>query len=159
MIALALVVAACGSGSSTGAGSPTPSPPLCSTMQGTMLEVCLRTRPAPPRARAEITWILDVRNGGSATVGLRFASGQSGNVQLLRNDGSEAYRWGRGKSFTQALRSETLEAGRSRSYELSDDADSFVRDPGSYQLRATLEATVEGVERPPPPITGALVVA
>lgn len=96
---------------------------------------------------APVTWLLVVTNGRQDPVTLRFRNGQQGDVVLTTGDGTEAYRWSDGRSFTEALVERPLDAGASIAFELAEEE--LVVEPGSYQLRATVpsEPEVPPVER------------
>ena len=63
-----------------------------------------------------VRFVLQVTNTGPAPVTLDFTSGQSFDFVVTR-DGGEVWRWSADRGFTQALRSETLAPGETRTYD------------------------------------------
>lgn len=112
----------------------------------------LRFSPAsePLAINTAVWWVFELTNTTGAALDLTFPSGQMGDVALSR-DGSEVYRWSIDKSFLQAVQVVTLQSGKSTTFVLSDP---LTLSPGSYQVSATVAATVgpEGSGTTPPTI-------
>lgn len=89
-----------------------------------------------------VWWVFEVANVGDTPLDLTFSSGQMGEVVLSQN-GAEKYRWGAGKVFVENASVDTLEAGKSITFVLSDTLQVAA---GRYDLTATVTATV-GPER------------
>lgn len=99
-LALAAVVACAAAGASSADGG---SGPLVSSLQ-------------VETSADSVRFVLQVTNASAAPVGLEFSSGQSFDFVVSR-DGAELWRWSADRMFTQALRSETLAPGETRTYE------------------------------------------
>jgi hypothetical protein len=97
----------------------------------------------PLQTGKQVTWTLEVSNGGPDAATLGFRSGKDGDVALLR-DGREAYRWSSTRYFTQAMRQERLEPGERKTFPLEDKG--FSAEAGDYELVAELDS-----EPAPPP--------
>lgn len=69
-------------------------------------------------AADSVRFVLQVTNASEAPVRLEFPSGQSFDFVVTRG-GAELWRWSADYVFTQALRSETLGPGETRTYEAS----------------------------------------
>jgi hypothetical protein len=97
-----------------------------------------------------ITFVLVAQNAGGEPARLTFPSGQPYDLVVVR-DGAEVWRWSAGRSFTQAVREETLGAGGQRIERIvwpaTDGAGQPVP-PGAYEARATL-ATSPPLDTPP----------
>ena len=144
-----LAMAGCGNGADRGTGPNTTEPTSEPTYTPTSGATPPPTRPEPGagglsltvrhgepvRARAPVTWTLEVRNAGTAPVTLVFSSGQRGDV-VLAQDGRERYRWSRGRAFTQVFGEMPLAPGQAQSFELREE--SLVVEPGRYELVASL---------------------
>jgi hypothetical protein len=65
-----------------------------------------------------VSFVLQVTNAGPAPVALTFPTGQSFDFAVSR-DGREVWRWSADRSFTQAVREESIAAGETRRYEAS----------------------------------------
>jgi hypothetical protein len=63
-----------------------------------------------------VRFLLQVTNAGTQPVDLTFPSGQSFDFVVLQN-GRELWRWSADRIFTQAIRTETLPPGDTRSYD------------------------------------------
>lgn len=100
LLALTGIAACAVSVPASGGGS---SGPLVSSLQ-------VETRPDSVR------FVLQVTNTGPSPVTLEFPNGQSFDFVVTR-DGREAWRWSADRMFTQALRSETLAPGETRTYD------------------------------------------
>lgn len=100
LLALAVVmVPACAVGAYGGGGSGA----LVSSLQ---------VEPFPDSVR----FSLQVTNTGSQPVTLQFPSGQSFDFVVSRG-GAELWRWSADRMFTQAVRTETLAPGETRSFD------------------------------------------
>lgn len=129
--------------------------------------------PDPPRAGRPVTWSLTVRNEGVEAVTLTFSSGKSGDVILRpgssgtprapgssgtprapggKTGSTEAYRWSRGRFFTEAVRREVVRPNRDKVYRL--DEPKLPVEPGRYELVASLAA-----EPAPEPVRRTINVA
>ena len=88
-----------------------------------------------------VTFALTVTNAGDDPRELTFRSGLDADFAVSR-DGEECWRWSDGRMFTQALRTETVAPGESRTYtETWEPPES-----GTYTAVAslnTMETTVE----------------
>lgn len=115
--------------------SPAPTvSPTAEAGDGTGLSLAFSQSPTTLDEQASVTWSFRVTNNGSEAITLTFSSGQDGDVVLTR-DGSTAYRWSDGRSFTQALRNEKLGPGETYSFSLQDQ---LSLEPGTYSLKATV---------------------
>ncbi|MBV9774512.1 MAG: hypothetical protein JO040_11215, partial [Gemmatimonadetes bacterium] len=65
--------------------------------------------------RDSVRFVLQVTNAGTQPMALDFSSGQSFDF-VVQQDGRELWRWSGDRMFTQALRSETLAAGETRTF-------------------------------------------
>lgn len=63
-----------------------------------------------------VRFVLQVTNAGPAPVTLEFPNGQSFDF-VVTQDGREVWRWSADMMFTQALRSETLAPGETRTFD------------------------------------------
>ncbi len=95
------------------------------------------THTEPLKAKAPVTWTVQVRNAGQEPVTLAFASGQRGDV-VLSQGSTERYRWSNGKAFTQAFAEMSIAPGQAESFELKDDV--LDVEPGQYDLVASLRS-------------------
>lgn len=120
---LALVVGACGGGGDDEDVVLEPNDD-----QGLQLAV---RHSEPLRARAPVTWTLEVRNIGAAPVTVTFSSGQKGDVALYQG-GQERYRWSNGKVFTEAFSETAVAPGQALPFELKEPALNVA--PGQYEL-------------------------
>ena len=94
--------------------------------------------PATLRQCEPVTWRFRVLNRGPRTARLRFRSGQRGDLVLRRRDGTEVYRWSKGRGFTLALWSRAVAPSGAWSFELTDR----LRVPGGrYLMVARVTAT------------------
>lgn len=83
----------------------------------------------------------EVENAGTDPEEITFRSGLTADFAVLK-DGAEVWRASEGQMFTQALRSETLDAGATETF-----ADAWEDpDPGDYTVVATLNATGDDAE-------------
>ncbi|WP_158056684.1 BsuPI-related putative proteinase inhibitor [Halorussus halophilus] len=88
-----------------------------------------------------VEFALQVENASEAEANLTFRSGLSADFAVLE-DGEEIWRASDGQMFTQALRTESFDAGETKVYPAAwDDAR-----PGDYTVVATLEVQEEDVE-------------
>jgi hypothetical protein len=119
-----------------------------------LLAACARPSPPAPRSTAagapllaslqastfgsdSVRFTLQVTNTGETPMTLSFASGQSYDFVVSR-EGRQVWRWSAERVFTQALRSETLGAGETRTF--SEVWTPATRSPGRYAVRGTLTA-------------------
>ncbi|MEN8374537.1 MAG: BsuPI-related putative proteinase inhibitor [Gemmatimonadota bacterium] len=70
-------------------------------------------------AERDVAVVLSITNAGGEAVRLDFNSGQRFDVSVSDVEGEEVWRWSEGRSFIQALGSETLAPGATLSYETS----------------------------------------
>ena len=85
-----------------------------------------------------VQFVLQVTNTSSAAVPLEFSSGQSFDFAVVR-DGREVWRWSADQMFTQALRSETIAPGATRTYTASWNPPAGMR--GEFTASGVLTAT------------------
>ncbi len=128
-VTLLLVMSACGGGEDD-------EPVVLEPNQEEGLTLTL-THTEPLRAKAPVTWTVQVRNAGQEPATLTFGSGQRGEV-VLAQGAAERYRWSKGKAFTQALSEMSLAPGQAESFELKDDT--LELEPGQYDLVASLKS-------------------
>jgi hypothetical protein len=120
------------SGPSVTPGSPSPS--ATPTTGDGRLSLTFGFRPDPLQPDAPVAWDFTVTNVSGEPVSMTFGSGQDGDV-VLSQSGEEKYRWSQGRVFTQAIRTEDLAPGESRSFTLDD---TLPVEPGSYELVASV---------------------
>ncbi|HEX2187635.1 MAG TPA: BsuPI-related putative proteinase inhibitor [Longimicrobiaceae bacterium] len=99
-LALAAGVACAAAGTSAGGAA---AGPLVSSLQ-------------VETAGDSVRFVLQVTNASAAPARLEFPSGQSFDF-VVERDGAELWRWSADRMFTQAVRSETLASGETRTYE------------------------------------------
>lgn len=90
------------------------------------------------RDAATIRFALQVVNSGKKSVELTFPSGQTHDFVVLDSTGTEVWRWGTGRLFTQALQNKLLSRGESLAMTESWDAPTLK--PGRYTVVATLKS-------------------
>lgn len=84
----------------------------------------------------DVTFEFGVTNAGSESVDLEFRSGAHADV-AVNDDGTEVWRWGEGRMFTQAIETETLAPGERFAHEMTwEDPPS-----GEYTAEAELLST------------------
>ncbi len=83
-------------------------------------------------------WVFDVSNLTTTALDLTFASGQMCEV-VLSQGGVEKYRWSKGKAFTQAVMTDTIEPGDTTPVVFNDIIEV---PPGDYDLTASVTASV-----------------
>ncbi|HEU4556466.1 MAG TPA: BsuPI-related putative proteinase inhibitor [Longimicrobium sp.] len=105
--AMALFAAAC----RPPAAAPAPSPAGDAAGSGGPLVVTLQTDAAADSVR----FTLQVTNSSQQPVALQFSSGQSYDFSVA-DGGTVVWHWGGDMMFTQALRTETLAPGQTRSW-------------------------------------------
>ena len=93
---------------------------------------------------ATVRFTLQLSNTGSTPVPLEFTSGQSFDFAVLQG-GRELWRWSADQMFTQALRSETLAPGATRTYEATWSPPAGTR--GEFTASGILTATNRRVEQ------------
>lgn len=103
----------------------------------TKVEVSLAISPDPIPAQGGVVWLIDVTNLTDAPLVLQFRDGQSADVVLTDESGTEVYRWSADMSFTDALWDQTIEPGATWSIQLRDDVNV---PPGRYLASATVTA-------------------
>ncbi len=91
-----------------------------------------------------IRFLLQVTNAEAGPVTLTFPSGQSADFVVLQG-GRELWRWSADQMFTQAVRTETLPPGGTRSYEALWTRPAGVR--GELVARGVLTAREHRVEQ------------
>lgn len=102
---------------------------------------------------------LNIKPTGAGSVTLAFQSGQKFDFVVRYPRGGDVWVWSHDKVFTQALESKTVQAGEILTYRGTwDQRDLQGRrvEPGTYEVVATLAATVDGKERKSislPPLT------
>lgn len=111
-------------------GSPQESPLLASVQAST--------------AGDSVDFLLQVTNTSTEPVRLEFTSGQSFDFVVTR-DGAEVWRWSADRMFTQALRSEMLAAGATRSFNASWMPPPGAR--GEYTVTGALTVSNHEVEQ------------
>jgi hypothetical protein len=135
LIALALALAAC---TPPPAGAPGPLPGAGDA--SSPLIASLSVQPGADSVRLT----LQVTNAGTTPVTLSFSSGQSYDL-AVRGGGTTLWTWSADRTFLQALRSETLAAGETRTW-----SESWTPPPGTsgtLTAVATLTSTSHPVER------------
>ena len=100
-------------------------------------ELSLAVSPDPIPAQGGVVWLIDVTNLTDAPFVLQFRDGQSADVVLTDESGTEVYRWSADKAFTDALWDQTIEPGATWSIQLHDELDIA---PGRYLASATIAA-------------------
>ncbi len=100
-------------------------------------ELSLAVSPDPIPALGGVVWLIDVTNLTDAPFVLQFRDGQSADVVLTDESGTEVYRWSADKAFTDALWDQTIEPGATWSIQLHDELDIA---PGRYLASATIAA-------------------
>jgi hypothetical protein len=103
----------------------------------TTAELSLAVSPNPIPRQGGVVWLIDVTNLTEAPLVLRFRDGQSADVVLADESGTEVYRWSDGMGFTDALRDQTIEPGATWSIQLRDKLEVA---PGRYLASATVTA-------------------
>jgi hypothetical protein len=135
LIALALAVAAC---TPPSAGGPGPRPDAGDA--ASPLIASLSVQPGADSVRLT----LQVTNAGTTPVTLSFSSGQTYDF-AVRAGGNSLWHWSADRGFMQALRSETLAAGETRTW-----SESWTPPPGTrgpLTAVAMLTSTSHPVER------------
>ncbi len=103
----------------------------------TKVELSLAFSPDPIPAQGGVVWLLDVTNLTEAPLVLHFRDGQSADVVLSDESGTEVYRWSADMGFTDALWDQTIEPGTTWSIQLRDELNIA---PGRYLASATVTA-------------------
>jgi hypothetical protein len=93
---------------------------------------------APLKAGQGTTWNLSVTNVTTNPVVLAFGNGQSAEVTLSQN-GHTAYTWSSARSFTQAIRCETVQPGTPLTIPLAEERP--LPAAGEYDLRVVFYST------------------
>lgn len=103
----------------------------------TKSELSLAVSPDPIPAQGGVVWLIDVTNLTEAPLVLQFRDGQSADVVLTDESGTESYRWSADMSFTDALWNQTIEPGATWSIQLRDELNLAA---GRYLASATVTA-------------------
>jgi hypothetical protein len=103
----------------------------------TKTELSLAVSPDPIPGQGGVVWLIDVTNLTDGPLVLQFRDGQSADVVLTDESGTEVYRWSADKSFTDALWDQTIEPGATWSIQLHDELNIAA---GRYLASATLTA-------------------
>jgi hypothetical protein len=103
----------------------------------TTTELSLAVSPDPLPGQGGVVWLIDVTNLTETPLVLQFRDGQSADVVLTDESGTEVYRWSADKAFTDALWAQTIEPGATWSIQLRDELNVA---PGRYLASATLAA-------------------
>ena len=90
------------------------------------------------RDAATIRFALQVVNSGKKSIELTFPSGQTHEFVVLDSTGTEVWRWGTGRLFTQALQNKLLSRGES--LDMTESWDAPTLRPGRYTVVATLKS-------------------
>lgn len=107
------------------------------TVGDTKAELALAFSPDPIPAQGGVVWLVDVTNLTEAPFVLHFRDGQSADVVLTDESGTEVYQWSADMSFTDALWDQTIEPGATWSIQLHDELNVA---PGRYLASATVTA-------------------
>jgi hypothetical protein len=99
-----------------------------------------RVRPHPKA----LEFALAVTNPSKKSVELVFPSGQEYDFSVMDSAGTEVYRWGTGRMFTQSLQNRLLDGGETMHIE--ERAEKALPS-GSYTAVATLRSTNYPVEQ------------
>jgi hypothetical protein len=91
-----------------------------------------------------VQFTLQLSNTGTTPIPLEFTSGQSYDFAVLQGS-RELWRWSADQMFTQALRSETLAPGATRTYEATWSPPAGTR--GEFTAAGILTATNRRVEQ------------
>ena len=75
--------------------------------------------------------VIEMKNQTEHEQVLEFSSGQQYDMWIQDENGKQVFHWGEGKMFTQALKSETLEPGGSKSFNVALPQ----LNPGTYTVR------------------------
>jgi hypothetical protein len=136
------VALACGTSShSSAAVSPTVKSTSVAIKAGTApIASEFRVRPHPKA----LEFALHVTNPTKKSVELVFPSGQEYEFSVMDSTGTEVYRWGTGRMFTQSLQNKLLDGGETMHIEERAEKTLPV---GSYTAVATLRSTNYPVEQ------------
>ncbi len=75
--------------------------------------------------------VIELKNQTERAQNLEFTSGQQYDMWIMDENGQQVFHWGEGKMFTQALKTETIEPGESKSFNVAIPQ----LEPGTYQIR------------------------
>ena len=134
LIVLVLALAACTPPPAEGPG------PLPGAGEASPLIASLSVQPGADSVRLT----LQVTNAGTTPVALSFSSGQSYDF-AVRSGGTTLWTWSADRGFIQALRTETLAAGETRTW--SESWTPPRGTSGTLTAVATLTSTSHRVER------------
>lgn len=107
------------------------------SVSDTKVELSLAVSPDPIPGQGGVVWLIDVTNLTEAPLVLHFLDGQSADVVLTDESGTEVYRWSADKAFTDALWDQTIEPEAIWSIQLHDELNVV---PGRYLASAALAA-------------------
>jgi hypothetical protein len=107
------------------------------SVDDTKVQLSLAVSPEPIAADGGVVWLIDVTNLAETPLVLHFVDGQSADVIITDESGTEVYRWSAGQAFTDALWDQTIEPGATWSIQLHD---ALPLDPGRYLASATVTA-------------------
>lgn len=138
-----------------GALEVTKTPPAAESSTETV-RVRFSSPVTPLPSDGTVWWAFDVTNLTEEPLDLTFPSGQRAEV-VLRSEGSEQYRWSKGKVFTQAVTVETLQPGGTMPVVLNDTPQLA---SGDYEVSATVKASAgpEGSTVPLPEVKTSVTV-
>ena len=112
LVTVALLAYACGprSGSSVTSSRPAAAAHSSRVDQGVTSNVMIDT------AQGEVRFVIAVENGSRKRVELDFPNGRTHDFAVLREDGTEVWRWSRDRLFTQGMQNRLLEVRDSALY-------------------------------------------
>ncbi|HEX9997739.1 MAG TPA: BsuPI-related putative proteinase inhibitor [Abditibacterium sp.] len=118
-------------------GNPTDALPVPKPAPSTPFQVSARAKKAEFAVGKPVELQIEIKNVSDKTQTLQFSSGQSFNFSATREGEKDtAWNWAMDKMFTQALRSQPLEAGKS----LKFDATWENATPGRYLVTGSITA-------------------
>jgi hypothetical protein len=142
LLLVGAVALACGTSShSSAAVSPTVKSTSVAIKPGTApIASEFKVRPHPKA----LEFALHVTNPTKKSVELVFPSGQEYDFSVVDSTGTEVYRWGSGRMFTQSLQNRLLDGGETMHIEERAEKTLPI---GSYTAVATLRSTNYPVEQ------------
>lgn len=98
---------------------------------------------------------MTLRNTSKTAQPLTFGSGQSFDVIARDPSNKVVWQWARGRMFTQAVREESLAAGKTLVFNAEWDGtdDGKTLAPNSYKLEARLKSIEQRLVSPPVSVT------